>query len=267
MYDIKEAALNLGFKVIGNPDDRKKGGDALVNMKEQNNLIKHLSLAYYGNQLSVYFKAESIIAHSISYQLKINKKPVSLEQIANTASVISDIFKNEFMPSLQILDIDKIKSIMQVTVKRGWYTMNSEGSFSLSDNPLSMQIHELFRSLLQSYIDSYLIVGVAINALMETGIVIEKNKIVNELHICIQEIFHSNGIKFMNSCLIEVLNTAFSRFSELGICKSQTYDSQNGGKTIYLKSDPKNKDNIERYLTILSDLSSTDEKGTQTMEE
>jgi len=33
-YDIMIAALNLGFKVVGNPEDRKKGNDALVSMKD-----------------------------------------------------------------------------------------------------------------------------------------------------------------------------------------------------------------------------------------
>jgi len=34
-YEINNAALNLGFKVIGNPEDRKKGGEAVVSMKNQ----------------------------------------------------------------------------------------------------------------------------------------------------------------------------------------------------------------------------------------
>lgn len=32
--------------------------------------MKHLSLGYYANQMSVYFKTESIIAHSINYHLE-----------------------------------------------------------------------------------------------------------------------------------------------------------------------------------------------------
>ena len=48
-YDIKEAALNLGFKVLGNPDHKKEGGNAIVDMREQANLLKNLSFAYYGN--------------------------------------------------------------------------------------------------------------------------------------------------------------------------------------------------------------------------
>ena len=42
-------------------------------------------------------------------------------------------------------------------------------------------------------------------------------------------------IKYMNSCLIEVLQTAFGRFAELGVCEAQVYDSQTGEKVVYIK--------------------------------
>ena len=71
-FDINQAALNLGFQVSGNPEHRKEGSKAIVNMSENQDLLKHLSLAYYANQMSVYFKYESMIAHSITYTLKKN---------------------------------------------------------------------------------------------------------------------------------------------------------------------------------------------------
>lgn len=42
---------------------------------------------------------------------------------------------------------------------------------------------EFFKSLLQPYIDSYLIVAFAINGLMEKGQMIEQKRLVNELHV------------------------------------------------------------------------------------
>jgi hypothetical protein len=65
----------------------------------------------------------------------------------------------------------------------------------------------------------------------------------------------------MSSCLIEVLNTAFGRFAELGICVAQTYDSQHGGKITYLQAHPSKKAELESYLQLLGDLSSAGEKG------
>lgn len=61
-WDINNASLNLGFTIRGEPSHKKKGNDALIVMQEKEEVLKHLSLAYYANQMSVYFKLESIIA-------------------------------------------------------------------------------------------------------------------------------------------------------------------------------------------------------------
>lgn len=95
---------------------------------------------------------------------------------------------------------------------------NHDNSYSVPKS--EQQTFEFFKALLQSYIDSYLVVVFTINVMMENGVIIEQTKLVTELHIGVQEIFYSGAIKFMSSCLIEVLNTAFGRCSELGICGS-----------------------------------------------
>ena len=52
-----------------------------------------LSLSYYGNQLGVYFAAESMVFHSISL---INKKSksdeIDIPKVAELCATISDIF-------------------------------------------------------------------------------------------------------------------------------------------------------------------------------
>jgi hypothetical protein len=73
-----------------------------------------LSLAYYGNQLFVYFRRESIIAHSISHALaKAPGSPVSLETIITTSQEISHVFKNEFLPVQGNFDAKGITNLME----------------------------------------------------------------------------------------------------------------------------------------------------------
>ena len=67
-YDIQNAAKHLGFKIRGNPLDRNKGDDAVIDLKEKT--ISNLELAFYGNQLGMYFYLESIVAHSVCYLMK-----------------------------------------------------------------------------------------------------------------------------------------------------------------------------------------------------
>jgi len=40
--------------------------------------------------------------------------------------------------------------------------------------------------------------------------------------------YYAGAIKYMNSCLMQVLSTAIGRFAELGVCIANTYDSHNG---------------------------------------
>ena len=68
----------------------------------------------------------------------------------------------------------------------------------------------------------------------------------------------------MSSCLFEILNRAFARFSEMGICKAQSYDSTSligGGQTIYISCLTENKSKVERFINILTRMSSSDSKG------
>lgn len=61
----------------------------------------------------------------------------------------------------------------------------------------------------------------------------------------------------MNSCLIEVLETAFGRFAELGACKEHVYDTQMGEKIVYIKVKPEITNKIlEQLSQVLGSLSS-----------
>ena len=75
-YDINLTALNLGFKVNGDPSDRKKGDAAIIDLKEKDSILKQLSLVYYGNQLVVYFSIESMLGHAYTLISKKTNNPI-----------------------------------------------------------------------------------------------------------------------------------------------------------------------------------------------
>jgi len=65
-FDINHAVLNLGFNIRGKPLDKKQGANAWVDMNfGGDQMLKALSMSYYGNQLGVYLSIESIIIHAI----------------------------------------------------------------------------------------------------------------------------------------------------------------------------------------------------------
>ena len=65
-YDINNAVLNLGFNINGNPFDKKLGSKASVDLEfDGDQMLKALSMSYYGNMLGVHLSLESIMFHAI----------------------------------------------------------------------------------------------------------------------------------------------------------------------------------------------------------
>ena len=203
----------------GNPNDRKNGGKAIVNLKEKEDLIKRLSLTYYGNQLGVYLSTESIAAHSIVYCSRRSPDGfITQQEVIETAASVADIFKFEFLPKNDEPFADQIATLFKWVVLKGYGEMDGQGRLKINSKKKTQYLRLFLVNLLQAHIDSYLVVIYAIHCIMDSGIIIEQKKIVNELHLGIQEIFNRGGIQFMNSCLFEILNTAFGRYSSMGIC-------------------------------------------------
>jgi hypothetical protein len=97
-FDINRTALNLGFTIEGNPLLRKEADKATINMQLSKGLLKHLSLSYYANQISVYFKEETILHHSIGILTEKRKmKNVTRDQIFELSQTIRCILENEFL--------------------------------------------------------------------------------------------------------------------------------------------------------------------------
>jgi hypothetical protein len=68
--------------------------------------------------------------------------------------------------------------------------------------------------------------------------------------------YFQNAISFQHSCLKETLENAFSRFSQIGICKLELYESNSGPNIVYLKVRGNKKQELEKFYSILEAVSS-----------
>lgn len=169
-YDIQETVLNLGFTVKGKPLDKKLGDKAIVNIEERNSLLQSLAMSYYANQLAVNFSVESIIAHSFNYLSKVSGGPITVNQVFETSQVVSEIFKDEFLPQEKELDKETVMEFIKMFEKEQMFKL--EGDF--------VSLHETKRGklnflicLLQAIVDSYVIVAATIYELQTQQIVLE----------------------------------------------------------------------------------------------
>lgn len=207
--------------------------------------LERLSLSYYAMPVGEALCNESIVAYSIFYhcncQGNSDKEPpiASFSDIVQTAQLIIETFKNEFLSidGPELMTENKVKEILKVAKERQILNVDfDKGQVSLIQKSNAKNALAFLRGLLLSYVDSYLIVAQTIGQMQELGVTIEQRKLVSQLHLSIQSMHKLGIIRYMNSCLIEVLETAFRRFAELGACQENVYDTQMGDKIVYIKA-------------------------------
>lgn len=125
-YDIFHAARNLGFTVHGKPLDRNLGAKAYINLDESLNSTTQLSLAFYGNQLTVSLANESIIAQVISTELGLRDVISSVKQ--------ADGNKLTFIPNQAPVDLimDRVKFLRSL-FSNEFITFNEESEFQMQN--------------------------------------------------------------------------------------------------------------------------------------
>jgi len=105
-----------------------------------------------------------------------------------------------------------VKKLVLEGQKQGLYILNSEVTqLSLGENGNSSKF-QFFMNMLLAYVDTYLVVGLTLHNIMMKNLRVDQNRLVNELHIVIQELYYRDIFKYMNSCLFEMLNSAIGRF-------------------------------------------------------
>mmetsp|Transcript_2447 Transcript_2447/g.3740 ORF Transcript_2447/g.3740 Transcript_2447/m.3740 type:complete len:106 (-) Transcript_2447:384-701(-) len=86
--------------------NKNKGGQAQVDLSAKNNVVTQLTLAYYADQLLVYFSNEAFLSMAIKALMNLNPKDAKdgehwsadVMDVIKTAQGIKEIFKNEFIP-------------------------------------------------------------------------------------------------------------------------------------------------------------------------
>lgn len=197
------------MSIQGNPEDKRNGDKAVVNVTKNVDVLKQLSLAYCATPIGVALCHETIMAYAVFYLSRNQSQAVlTISDVLRTAQMIQDIFKNEFLTrdGTSELSEQKVKWVLAVAHEKGIFDVNfDKGEIVPIANSVNQNTLRFLRDLLQSYVDSYLIVAHAISCLQEMGVTIEQGKLLSQLHLTIQELHNDGIIKYMNSCLIEVL--------------------------------------------------------------
>lgn len=77
--------------------------------------------------------------------------------------------------------------------------------------------------------DTYLFVMMAVSEICNQNIEIREIELVHNLHQMIIKMHSQNLLTQLHSCLKETIQTAFARYTSMGMLVSKSYSNQNGG--------------------------------------
>jgi DNA-binding transcriptional regulator YhcF (GntR family) len=147
------------------------------------------------------------------------KNPTQVKDIVETADFLETMFRNEFIPIKHNIGIETgVLKMLNYAEKQGIVKKVEGTGYIITEDKKGLYKIEFCKNLMQSYIDSYHIVAQSIYNLMQLSIVIDQKDLVKYLHESISVLYQKGAVRFINSCLTEILEVAFGRFSELGIC-------------------------------------------------
>ena len=159
---------------------------------------------------------------------------VLVDKLRSTSQFLHGIFKNEFsLLKGESFDAKAFLAHLKTANKLNMIKLDLEQGIVTKSKDLHSRYKIHFvKNLLQSYIDSYLIVAQSILKIMDLRIIIEQKKLVQQLQNAIQVLYNKGHVRFINSFLPEIIETAICRFSELEFCTLEILDAYIGEKII-----------------------------------
>ena len=104
-----------------------------------------------------------------------------------------------------------------------------------TSNGISL-IH-FFSELGSHILDTYLVVLLALDAIIQGNIVVKEKSLIESIHFAIIDMYNDNLLPSLQTCLQETIKTAIHRFADLKMINKQTYLNQNGSRVSYISGE------------------------------
>lgn len=111
-----------------------------------------------------------------------------------------------------------------------------------------------FAQMSHCFIDTYLVVLLALEDICEANHVINETKLVNELHMTILHMYNDNIIKELPSCLKQIIETALRRFHVMELVVIKHYTTSTGSTISFVSCPFKINPKIEALKAQLNEL-------------
>ena len=149
--------------------------------------------------------------------MPLGKPSISIKELYESCQKCVEILENE---NLNITNftikrlMEKVRHFDQTQI----IVLNKEETeFVLVTNERTHRLVSIYAQAVLIFLDTYLIVLLAIEQLCGTNKVQRLKFLVSELHISIKNLFESKVVTFLHSCLEENIQSCLYRFAQLGL--------------------------------------------------
>jgi len=155
------------------------------------------------------------------------------------------------------------------------YFFSSKGAFHLNEskdellfikNDNAFTLLNFFSQMIQSYLDTYIIVLLTIETMSGKHLTLKKKQLISELHQAIKNLYQENVIPDLHACLIEVIKTAMDRFAQMGFVEMRAYGNKDGRTSEFLQSLAEAKPRVEEQLAAVMAVRPFTEKEISTID-
>jgi hypothetical protein len=110
-----------------------------------------------------------------------------------------------------------------------------------------------FLSNLVAYLlDTYAIVMMAAMSMCDGNYTLKEERIVEEMHYAIINLYEEGNIPDIHSCLKEPIKNAFGQLVHLGLLEKQVFLNQNGSQIVYLSCPFERKEQVQEHFTRMT---------------
>jgi len=95
------------------------------------------------------------------------------------------------------------------------------------------------QALGQNIFDTYLVVLIALDEIIQGNHVVKEKALIEQLHFAIIDMHNENMLPSLQSCLQVTIATALHRFVSLGMIDHQTFRVENGSRITYISGSTK----------------------------
>ena len=104
-----------------------------------------------------------------------------------------------------------------------------------------------FLNELNSHVyDTYLIVLIAIEEIIQTNVMVKERNLIEALHFAIISMYNENLLPSLQACHQRSIETALHHFAALNMITRQTYRLENGSSISYMSGSPEQQLNPVR---------------------